>query len=270
MSGFAIGNGLVLGRRLSLGRGLSRGNGLALDNSVWYPTDLGASLFAFWDAERSDLVTQSGGLVSSFKDVIAGYDTVQATAGAQPIYSAVSFNGRAGITFDGLNDQLTRVPAPAAIPSGANPGELWAVASQTALVDDTTVRVVTGTGGNSALSTRRLQRSVVASVNTAGMAVGTGAATVTVVNTNVELYGRHVLRGVIGATTSRVDCDGVPGEPQAVTPNSGTSRIRIGANNNGTATSFWQGAVNAILYTAPLTDQQAALLTDWCCVRAGV
>ena len=49
----------------------------------WSPFALGSDLFACWDAERSDLITHVGGAVSSWKDIVGGYDVVQAVGAAQ-------------------------------------------------------------------------------------------------------------------------------------------------------------------------------------------
>lgn len=270
MAGLSIGNGLSLGNKLSRQGGLSRGGGLTYAGaSSWYPTDLGVALLGFWDAERGDLITQSGGLVSSFRDVVAAYDAVQATDAAKPIYSATSFNGRPGLTFDGVDDELTRTTMPPAFPSGASPGEIWAVVDQTALGSDATTRTAVAAGGNSTLTARRLQRVVASSTGRLSMAVGNGSTLLASNNMLVDFYGRHVARGVVGATETQADCDGVAGTAQAIVPNTGTSRVRLGASNSGTATSFWQGVINAVLFTAPLTTQQAAQLLAWGNFRRG-
>jgi hypothetical protein len=58
---------------------LSRPPGGAIRKaSRWTPLKLGTSLLAWWDAERTDLITQASGLVSSWKDAVGGYDAVQA------------------------------------------------------------------------------------------------------------------------------------------------------------------------------------------------
>src|SRR5262245_31893093 len=71
------------------------------------PASLGASLLAWWSADRGDLITQSGGVVSSWKDSVAAYDCT-AAGSVQPAYSATGWKGASpGITFDGVDDCLT-------------------------------------------------------------------------------------------------------------------------------------------------------------------
>src|SRR5688500_3331977 len=70
-------------------------------------TILGASLLAWWTADRADLITLSGSQVTSWKDVVAGYDVVQGVGGSRPLWSATSFNGAPSLTFDAIDDELT-------------------------------------------------------------------------------------------------------------------------------------------------------------------
>ena len=113
---------------------------------------MGAALVGWWTADRDDLITQSGGLVSSWKDVIGAYDLVQSSGTLKPVYSATSFGGRPGVSFDGVDDYLRRVGTPATFPTSNNYSEIWYIGSQDALAADTTSRYVAaygGTGSNS-------------------------------------------------------------------------------------------------------------------------
>jgi hypothetical protein len=235
---------------------------------VFAPDSLGASLLGFWDPQRADLITQSAGAVSSFKDTVAAYDTAQATGSSQPAYSATSFNSGPGLTFDGTDDFLGMESVP--FPTGANPCEIWALVDQTALVADTNVRRAAHYGGASINASRGIGRSVVGGVNRASVFVGSGSAVTQVDNTSVILSGRHVLRGVIGATEARIDVDGVAGTPTSVVPATDTTRFRIGASSNTSAANFWQGGIGGVLVTAPLTDAQAAQLLAFLKARGGV
>ena len=121
---------------------------------------LGPDLIAWWDAGRPDLMTFATG-VSSWRDIVAGYAATQGTGTAQPAYSAASFNGAPALTFDGADDVLTCADAAllAALPTGANGSELWALIQLDALAADATHRNVVSYGQNTSQTSRRLGRS---------------------------------------------------------------------------------------------------------------
>lgn len=225
----------------------------------WAPQVLGASLFAFWDAERPDLIAESGGLVSSWRDAVTANNAAQSTGASKPTYSATGFNGRPCVSYDATDDDLTSNPAPAALPIGAAVGEIWAVVDQTAPAADTVVRCVTGyfdiDGGN----VRRLARVVLSGVNRANVQIGTGSGEVRVANTFVDFSGRHVVRARIGATASQIDVDGIAGTPMAVVPVTQNLTLTLGRSPTA-LNSYWSGSLNAVLYTAALGAADAALL----------
>lgn len=227
--------------------------------SGWSPLQLGSSLLAWWDAERADLITVSGGLVSSWKDAVGAYDAVQTVGASKPAYSATSFNGRAGLTFDGTDDELTFTGVPAGIPTAANPSEVWTLVSQDALVADATGRTSFSYGG-AGNNTRFCERAVSGGVNRADAASGSGAGVVTCLNAGVDFSGRHVVRNIFTATAVQCDVDGVVGTPQAVVPSTNTTRGRIGANSAGTPGAYWNGVHSTVLVVAPLTAAEATLL----------
>lgn len=218
--------------------------------SLWTPLALGSSLLAWWDAERSDLITQAGGLVSSWRDVVGGYDAVQAVGGSQPIWSATSFNGRPGITGDGTDDELTLAPVPAAIPIGANACEMWAVVSQAALVADATLRMAFSYG-NTTATARNIQRVVDTGNNRARGNSGDGASARSSLNTAVDFSTRHVVRLRIDLTAFQCDVDQQAGAVSATASNTASSRLRFFASAAATAANFWNGGVNTGLLVDP-------------------
>lgn len=233
----------------------------------WTPADLGDALLGQLDAEDTASITQTDGAVSAWDDTVAEVSFVQATADAQPVWSATSFNGRPGITFDGTDDQLTLASVP--YPAGADPCEIWVLADQVVDASSSSQRVAFayGTGGSVA---RIVRRGVISGVNRAGIGVGDGNAGVFYNNTSVDFSGIHVVRGVVGATASRCDVDGIAGTPSDVVPGTATTRSRIGATSANTAGNFWQGVINSIFVTAPLTDVQAASLRAYLGRRGGL
>lgn len=266
--GLSRGSGLSNNSGLYGGfRGLSASGGLS--PSAWTPASLGASLYAWWDAQRTDLITASGGLVSSWRDSVAAYDATQAVGSARPTLGATSFNGTQGITTDGTDDELTCTSsALLAQLGGATSYELWGVVDQTALVADATQRITLSVG-NANATTRRTGRLVSGGVNRAIASTGNGSAVTTVTNTSVDFSGRHVLRAISTATETSIEVDGVTMTPSAVVPSTTATRVRLGAGANIAAGTFWQGVFSSLLFTAPLTASQATLMFAWGATRTG-
>ncbi len=224
---------------------------------------LGSDLVAFWDANRSDLITIVTG-VSSWKDVVAGYDAAQATGGLQPVYSATSYNGAPGVTFDGTDDQLTCLDAAllAALPAAAVPGEIWLVSQDGA---SSGTRYFGSYGG--ALNTGRAIGGAGAG-RTANGSVGDGAAQQQI-NSIGSAAGRHVTRVQIGAASTILTLDGVvdPAAPLSVVPSTTNTRLRLGAGPASSAGTFAQGVLSAVLFTKALSLAKAAALQTYLMLR---
>jgi hypothetical protein len=243
------------------GLGLTR-----IQRNGYAPTSLGSLLIAWWTADRTDLITLSSTKVTSWKDAVAGYDLVQATDGARPVYSATSFNGAPGVTFDGTDDYLSLESVP--LPTGADPCEIWMLIQQDTLAADTSGKQIFAYGGNAGASRRSLTRSVVTGVNRARSNTGTGGATVDVTDTAVDFSGRKVLRAVFSATETTLTIDTTTTGPTAAVPATGTTRVRFGSSTNDTATGFWNGKMRDIIVTSPLSAAQAAALKTYLDSRA--
>lgn len=236
---------------------------------TWSPLDLGPSLLAWWDAERPDLITRDGsGFVSSWRDVVAGYDVTQPTAGLQPVYGATSFGGRPGITSDGVDDVLTLAPVPAAFPIGAAGSELWAAMDQTALPADVTIRVATGYGFASATN-RYLARTVGSGINRGLGTFGDGTVQKASLNSTVDLTGRHAVRAALGPAAVQADVDGIAGPSVAGVPATTNNFLRIFGGSASTSTSLFQGGLNLVLVTLPLAQAQADNLAYFVARRIG-
>lgn len=220
---------------------------------------LGADLLGYWDAERADLMTVAGGTVSSWRDVKAAYNLVQATGAAQPAYSATSFNGHPGITFDGTDDFLSLTTHP--FPINADPSEIWAVVSQAALVADATARYAVAMGGGTPTS-RAVARQVSGGANQARGIVGNGTTTASSA-ASAAFSTRHLVRVQTSATDVTVSLDGVAATSAAIVPATANTRIRFGAFAATSAAGFWNGQIAAVLVTAPLSAPKAAALQTW-------
>jgi hypothetical protein len=230
---------------------------------------LGSDLIAYWDADSRywgsfGRMTIATG-VSSWKDIVGGYDANQATGSAQPAFSASAFNGGPGVSADGLDDCLTCTDAAllAALPTGATASELWALISQGAAAADTTSRYAHNYGG-ATTSDRRINRNVVTGVNRARALIGDGVSAASIQGSNVDLSSRHVIRLEVGASVSRLTVDGISEDSVSVVPASTAVRLRLFAlAGSGTASSFWQGVGAVFMVTKPLSTSKAAALQSF-------
>lgn len=210
--------------------------------AAFTPAALGAKLLGWWNADRADLITIATG-VSSWKDIVAGLDAVNATGTQQPIYSATSFNGNPGVTFDGVDDRLVAVTQP--FPAVAAPSEIWALAQNNG-IGDAAVRTIISYGGATLATSRSVGK-----IDSAG--TDRGAATsnnVVASDTLINLNSRHVLRAQFTATDETITVDGGTPVTSAVVSSTGTTSVRLGCNTNaGTPQRFWSGPVREIIVT---------------------
>lgn len=223
----------------------------------WTPIDLGPKLIAWWDSSQG--VSLSGNQVTAWVDRKSGYSASQDVSAARPVYSATSFNGAPGLTFDGVDDNLSLASPP--FPDAASPSEIWAVVQQDALAADTTFRCVFAYGNNAATS-RRMARDVSGGVNRLSVNVGDGSSNVQIARPAVDFSSRHVARAQVGASAAQAFLDGAAGTSTAAIPATGNTGLpRIGAHLGGTS-SFWNGKIRDVIVTGPLSpDQATALLT---------
>ncbi|NJL06862.1 MAG: hypothetical protein HC900_00310 [Methylacidiphilales bacterium] len=227
----------------------------------WSPLSLGASLLAWWTAERADLMTLSGAQVSSWRDVVAGYDAAQATGTRRPTYSATSFGGGPGLTFDGVDDYLFATQ-PGVFPVDASPCEMWVLMQQDSLAEATATTLILQYGGTDGFLRRRsLERAVISGVSRAQGTVGDGSTRAFPTVSSVDLSSRHVLRLEVAATESRLSVDNSAAATVAFVPATAAMRVAIGATLIGT--SPLNGKIAEVLVTGALTDAQAAALWSY-------
>lgn len=224
--------------------------------------DLGPELLAYWDANRPDLMTLgAGNAVSSWLDIKAGYAATQGTGAAQPIYSATSFNGAPGLSFDGTDDCLASTAAGllAALPVAAAGSELWALVQQDAAGAAAGARVAISYGGASGASERSMGRTTSSSNNRMRGSTNGTLSSGPVVNIDT----RHVLRYAVGAAASIPHVDGVAGSTLSIVPATLADRVRVGAAPPPSAVSFWRGQIAAVLITMPLSAAKASALSTY-------
>lgn len=224
---------------------------------------LGTDLLAWWDADPATWGSKGGVTVatgvSSWRENVAGYAATQGTGSLQPVWSASSFNGGAGVSYDGTDDVLTCTDATllAALPIGANPAEMWLLGQQDALVGDTSTRYAFSYGGSNGGTWRGMSRVVSTGVNRCQGDPGDTDGT-------VNFSTRHVVRFQIGATATDIAVDGNSPAHLNVVPATATSaRVRLGSRNSTSAALFWQGQIAAALITMPLSASKAATLQTY-------
>ncbi len=246
---------------LGIGIGIGKRRG-----GRWTPLSLGSKVLAWWTADRADLITLSGSQMTSWKDVVGGYDCVQAVAGSRPLWSATSFNGAPAATFDSADDEMTLAGVPVAFPTSSAPGEIWGILQQDALPADGSTRRLFAYGGTTNNDSRYATRTVAGGVNRGGLTAGTGAATVSAADSTVNYSSRHVQRSVITGSQIRLSVDnGAMTSDVACVPATGTTRVRIGASTGGIG--FWNGKIRDIVVTSILTTNEAAALLAWALPR---
>lgn len=252
---------MISGAAIGIGAGaVVTGSGLGAGGGYDPIAALGSDLLGYFEARRPDSMTLNAEAVSEWRCLKTGFALQQATGAAQPGYSANSFNGDAGVAFDGVDDNLSGNAHP--YPVGATACEIWALFSQTALPADTTQRYVVGLGGGGA-SQRSISRQVVSAANRGRGQVGDGATTVGASVTAVDLSSRHVARHEIGAAGFTISIDGQAMGPTAVVPATLNTRFRLGAFINTSASNFHSGQIAAVLITNPLATDKAAALSAW-------
>lgn len=232
------------------------------------PFDLGTSLHDLWDAERTADLSLSGAAVTAWASAKNGHSAVQATGAARPVWAATSFNGRPGVTFDGVDDELT-YSGVGLFPTGGAPCEVWALVDQVAEAGAAGDRNIFGYGASATAQRRSLQRAVSSGANVAQFQIGNGGGANTASGPGAFL-GRTVLRGISAAGTVRVEQNGVAGPTVSSLPSIGTTRTRIGASTAGTAANFFQGVIAFVAVTAPLSDPQARGMLAYLKARGGV
>lgn len=246
---------------------LAHGLGLGLPfmrnaGSAWTPLDLSAAPYAWWSADRADLITLSGSLVTSWKDVVAGYDKVQGVGTARPAYSATSFNGAPAVDYDGSDDQLTLTGVPVSFPIGDDPVEIWVVFDNEAPGADTTTRRIFNYGGTSNNNSRALILLGVSGTQRLQGYTGTGASSVFTAQADADATGRHAARLAVTGTGVALAIDGgaLNSETPGVSATTDTM-VRSGLGTNGSGAL--NGKIRHIVVTQPLSGDDLTAMWAW-------
>lgn len=230
---------------------------LANANEQWTPIELGSLVKVWQNADRNDLITAPGGVVSDWIDQAGGID-LQATGGEQPAYSLTSFNGAPSVDLDGVDDFLAPVSQPASLPVGAAAGEIYALVDQRAPASDATTGTILSYGGATGTSRRVLQKTVVSGVNRATAGAGDGTNTKLVTVGTRDFSGRCVIGLRVFPTSEEVFINTGQSVIAAAVPATGTNAMRVGISQG--VTSPFKGGIREIVMTSELSTLQSARL----------
>jgi hypothetical protein len=236
-------------------------NTTAVGNNPYVIT---AKTVAWWTADAG--ITSSSGNVSSWVDRISSIDMTQTGADSiKPSYSATGWNASApGVTFDG-DALMSTANVPAAIPTGANASEIWVVFDCTSAGADADItRDMMSYGGTTNGTYRSIRRASSSSVNRIRAADGT----TTTSNTTADIAGRHYGRASWTGTAQDVSADGGTAASAAVTPATGTTRVRFG-NTPAIGTTGFEGVIrDGFILNAVPTAGEITALNAYCSGRA--
>lgn len=226
-------------------------------------TALGANLLHFWDAETPSSITQTGGNVSQWRDRIANIAMSQAVSGLQPTYSTAEINNRAGVTFDGLDDNLEA--SNPALPLGSTSREIWILASNAALTGNLNSVFAYGTSNSNRIVSISLTPS-----NYFTSAVGLGGASVIEPTTSDIWAYAGVARLVLNNGQATLSSNNRSSNTIAGTPATQATTARIGARSFTLPSRYWRGTISAIMITSPLSTTDRNNLMSYLLARGGV
>jgi hypothetical protein len=213
--------------------------------SLWTPHVLSRSILkAWWSAEdhgTQNMTDDGSGLISNWVDRIGGL-AVTAVTTARPTWSSNAFNGKPALTFDGAANCFVAT-ALANLPTGAAPGEIWGVCQEGVLAANGAVFRYGGGGETT--------RAIVGQPNFQAQA-NDGATNNADTGPNL-LSAPSIVSAAFAGTTLNGWINGLSftGNPTTIpTLNTGTARLRIGANNSGSATNLFAGVIADILVIA--------------------
>ncbi|MBX7249348.1 MAG: hypothetical protein K1X35_09950 [Caulobacteraceae bacterium] len=215
-------------------------------------TILGGLLVGWWNADSASKITVTGSGVSSWKDEIGGYDLTQATDAARPTWSPTSFNGRAGVTFDGVDDFLRLNATPGTFPVGNASSEIWIAGAQDQDKNLTAATTAFGYGSGST-ATRLVRRTVTSADNRAGLnAQGTST-----INTSGIWLGRHLVRACFVDAACTPHFDGVAGPVGGQSLATVSGNVTAGATTAASANGFFGGTLHQVLVLGGTPSSQA-------------
>lgn len=245
------------------------GNPAALGAAFsWDPTQLGAQLVGFLDAEDNTKITTVSGAVSAFTDSVSGGTITQATSSSRPLLQTSPLTGRQVVQADGVDDNLTG-SVPAAWPLSGATEWIW-IGTQEATAGDGVTRNAVAVGSGTAAVSQFLLRVSTNNVFRAQCGNGT-TSTFAQVPSSSPATGRVILGGKWDGSTVYASVNGVFGPSAAIAQATNNTRLRLFANATSTPGGFWQGGMSAFLViNGNLAAQDWNNLQVWASKRLGL
>lgn len=243
----------------------SRGGGTAPTPVVpFVPTDLGAVLVAWWNADdhgTANMTDDGAGLISQWKDRVGGLALTGATT-ARPTWTSTAFNSaKAGCTFDATATNLAGTTL-TNIPAAAVPSVIWTVGQVTTAISGISQAMFAyGVTGNH----RRLTVDLTTGFISARDNVGASVQTVAITN-----GAPFLVAGQFDAASITSYWNGTAAASGANTLNTTNTRIRIGASASTSANQFFGGAIRHCIVTTALTTLQRQQLEGWLAWDSGI
>lgn len=198
------------------------------------------------------LMTDDGaGRISQWVDRVNGL-TLTATGNARPLWQATGAMPFPDLKFDGITNCFVNTSFSSILPVGSTPGWMVLIASTNSVAASLSAIQY----GSAGVNLRGIQKD-----GSDRFSVTDGTSLLTDVSTN-KMIGPRILIGAWAGTTETGRLNGdYSSTPSTVISAlaTGTSRLRIGANNNPGAGGFYNGEIYEILFfqgTPTLADFQ--------------
>lgn len=230
-------------------------------------TALGSALKAWLTADdhgTARMTDDGSGLISSWTSADGSALTVTAATTARPTWSASAISrpsggSVSGLAFDGTANCMVSTTL-TNIPTGSTAGEVWISGTQELTSAIATSRNIIAYGAFVSSQGRILIRS------TNSTALIVQDQTVNLIDTRFDFFGPFIIGGMWAGTLQSGRKNGLPTNPETATIstlNTGTVRLRLGANDNTSAAGFHQGVIRHVLITTTLTALQRLRLEAW-------
>jgi len=202
-------------------------------------------VLSWWDSAWGGSIDGSGR--ADWYDRKAGARATSSVAGTIPAYSATSFNGAPGWTFDGVDDRMVLGSTMPSWPSGAAESTIWAVVKQDVPGATASTQCIFSYGGSNGNNSRALSRTQVTATSRATARAGTGAGVTAATDGAVDFSSRHLVEAKFGATQVEVKIDGGTSTTAAAVPSTTLTTFRMGClvGNSG----FWAGVIRHVVIT---------------------
>jgi hypothetical protein len=222
----------------------------------FHPTDLGAKLVVWWNAD--DTVD---GSVTSFTDRISGLVLTPVTVGDNPQSAQELVGGYRFINANGV-DQALRVNSTGSI--DLTDGVLVSLIRQDSLTTDATERFIVSVGQGT--NSRSISRVVLSDGMDDYNRFKAYANGTPLVDTLHDLSGYAIVEATVASGVMKARVNGEWTNPNSISvgaPGGSTSRITVFASNDATPVGYLLGGSRHIFYVVGATPSEMMKLEAW-------